>query len=49
MSRSLCLEFAVALYHITAQGNARNLIFLQEDDFALHYSQISRIIAKYKT
>jgi hypothetical protein len=49
MSRSLCLEFADALYHIIARGNAINLIFLQEDDFALHYSQISRIIAKYKT
>jgi hypothetical protein len=49
MSRPLRLEFAGALYHITARGNAINLIFLQEDDFALHYSQISRIIAKYKT
>jgi hypothetical protein len=60
MSRPLCLEFADALYHITARGNARNLIFLQEDDFelflqifgdyfGLHYSQISSIIAKYKT
>jgi putative transposase len=35
MSRPLRLEFAGALYHITARGNARNLIFLQEDDFAL--------------
>jgi hypothetical protein len=33
MSRPLRLEFAGALYHITARGNARNLIFLQEDDF----------------
>jgi hypothetical protein len=49
MSRPLRLEFADALYHSTAQGNGINLIFLQEDDFALHYSQISRIIAKYKT
>jgi putative transposase len=49
MSRPLRLEFADALYYITARGNARNLISLQEDDFALHYSQISRIIAKYKT
>jgi hypothetical protein len=49
MSRPLRLEFAGALYHITSRGNARNLIFLQEYDFSLHYSQISRIIAKYKT
>jgi hypothetical protein len=42
MSRPLRLEFAGALYHITTRGNAINLIFLQEDDFALHYSQISR-------
>ncbi|MFT7005926.1 MAG: hypothetical protein ACJAXJ_000428 [Colwellia sp.] len=33
MSRPLRLEFADALYHITARGNAINLIFLQEDDF----------------
>jgi putative transposase len=49
MSRPLRLEFTDALYYITARGNDRNLIFLQENDFALHYSQISRIIAKYKT
>jgi hypothetical protein len=49
MSKPLCLEFAGALYHIIARGNVVNLIFLQEYDFALHYSQISRIIAKYKT
>jgi hypothetical protein len=32
MSRPLRLEFADALYYITARGNAINLIFLQEDD-----------------
>ncbi|MFT6138220.1 MAG: hypothetical protein ACJAUJ_001311 [Salibacteraceae bacterium] len=30
MGRPLRLEFADALYHITARGNARNLIFLQD-------------------
>jgi hypothetical protein len=27
------LEFAGALYHVTARGNDRKIIYIQEDDF----------------
>jgi hypothetical protein len=40
MSRTLRLEFAGALYHITSRGNGKNLIYLQDDDF--------EFFAKYK-
>ena len=32
MARPLRLEFAGALYHLTARGNARQKIFLDEED-----------------
>lgn len=35
MVRQLCLEFPGALYHITARGNARADIFV--DDEAIHF------------
>jgi putative transposase len=47
MSRPLRLEFAGALYHITARGNARNLIFLQEDDFKLFLQILGDVCQRY--
>ncbi|MFT7005912.1 MAG: putative transposase [Colwellia sp.] len=47
MSRPLRLEFAGALYHITARGNARNLIFLQEDDFELFLHILGDVCERY--
>ena len=32
MTRPLRLEFAGALYHVTARGNARQKIFLADED-----------------
>jgi putative transposase len=47
MSRPLRLEFAGALYHITSRGNARNLIFLQEDDFQLFLHILGDVCERY--
>ncbi|MCG7490001.1 hypothetical protein MHN79_10915 [Vibrio sp. Of14-4] len=35
MSRPLRVEFAGALYHVTSRGNARQPIYLDEQDFTL--------------
>ena len=47
MSRPLRLEFAGALYHITSRGNARNLTFLQEDDFELFLQILGDVCQRY--
>jgi putative transposase len=47
MSRPLRLEFAGALYHITSRRNARNLIFLQEDDFQLFLHILGDVCERY--
>ena len=44
MSRPLRLEFAGALYHITSQGNGRNLIYLQDDDFELFLQILANMV-----
>jgi REP element-mobilizing transposase RayT len=47
MSRPLRLEFAGALYHITSRGNARSLIYLQEDDFELFLQILGDVCDRY--
>jgi putative transposase len=47
MSRPLRLVFADALYYFTARGNAINLIFLQEDDFALFLQILGDVCERY--
>jgi putative transposase len=47
MSRPLRLEFAGALYHITSRGNARNLIYLQDDDFELFLQILAKVYERY--
>ncbi|MFT4850036.1 MAG: REP element-mobilizing transposase RayT [Sediminicola sp.] len=47
MSRPLRLEFASALYHITSRGNARNLIYLQDDDFELFLQFLAIVCERY--
>jgi putative transposase len=47
MSRPLRLEFAGALYHITSRGNARNLIYLQDDDFELFLQILANVCERY--
>ncbi|MFM4757719.1 REP-associated tyrosine transposase [Aeromonas caviae] len=43
MSRPLRLEFAGALYHITARGNERKAIYLDEADFELFLDTLDAV------
>jgi putative transposase len=43
MSRPLILEFAGALYHITARGNERKAIYLDEADFELFLDTLDTV------
>jgi putative transposase len=47
MSRPLRLELAGALYHITSRGNARKLIYLQDDDFELFLQILANVCERY--
>ncbi|MFA0560639.1 transposase [Vibrio breoganii] len=47
MSRPLRLEFAGALYHVTARGNERNWIFFQDDDFILYLTVLDEVCERY--
>jgi putative transposase len=47
MSRPLRLELAGALYHVTSRGNARNLIYLQDDDFELFLQILANVCERY--
>ncbi|PMO34085.1 REP-associated tyrosine transposase [Vibrio breoganii] len=47
MSRPLRLEFAGALYHVTARGNERNWIFSQDDDFTLYLTVLDEVCERY--
>lgn len=46
MSRPLRLEFAGALYHLTARGNARSNIFLDDTDRALFLDLLGKEISQ---
>lgn len=46
MARPLRLEFAGALYHLTARGNARGEIFLDDEDRRLFAGLLSKEIAQ---
>ena len=46
MARPLRLEFAGALYHLTARGNARADIFLNDDDRALFLELLGKEISQ---
>ena len=47
MSRSLGLEFAGALYHVTSRGNERKHIYLQEDNFELFLHILGDVCKQY--
>ncbi|MFA0116644.1 transposase [Vibrio breoganii] len=47
LSRPLRLEFAGALYHVTARGNERNWIFFQDDDFTLYLTVLDEVCERY--
>jgi hypothetical protein len=48
MVRPLRIEFPGAVYHITARGNARQLIFLDDTDRESFLELISSVVAKLK-
>jgi REP element-mobilizing transposase RayT len=48
MSRSLRLEFAGALYHVSARGNAREDMFRDDGDRATFLDLLGREIAQQR-
>ena len=48
MARSLRLEFAGALYHLTARGNARQPIFRDDEDRGNFLSVLGAVVARYR-
>ena len=48
MSRPLRLEFPGAIYHVTARGNARNAIFLDNEDRELFLVCLGEVIARFR-
>ena len=46
MARPLRLEFSGALYHVTARGNARQKIYLDEEDCRLHLDLLGKEVAQ---
>ena len=47
MSRPLRLEYSGAVYHLTSRGNARQRIFLDDNDRELFLSTLSHVISRY--
>ena len=47
MSRPLRLEYAGALYHVTARGNERKPIYLEDDDFQLYLEVLGDVCDQY--
>jgi len=47
MSRPLRLEYAGALYHVTSRGNAKNNIYLHDDDFRLFLIVLSEVCTRF--
>ncbi|MEA3223768.1 MAG: hypothetical protein U9P49_11475 [Thermodesulfobacteriota bacterium] len=46
MSRPLCIEFPCAVYHVTSRGNARQDIFLDDQDRATFLAVLSSVVAE---
>jgi len=50
MARPLRVEFPGALYHLTARGNGKAAIFLDDSDrrafLSIHYYTVSRIVQR---
>lgn len=47
MARPLRIEFPGAVYHVTARGNARQDIFLDEEDRELFLSVLERVVTRF--
>lgn len=48
MARSLRLEFPGAIYHVTSRGNARNPIFLDDEDRVLFQTCLGEVVARFR-
>lgn len=48
MARPLRIEFPGALYHVTARGNARQDIFLDDEDRHLFLSVLDRVVSRFR-
>ena len=46
MARPLRLEFPGAIYHVTARGNARAVIFRDDEDRELFLSVLGEVIGR---
>jgi antitoxin component HigA of HigAB toxin-antitoxin module len=46
MARRLRIEFPGAVYHVTARGNARQDIFLDDDDRALFLGVLEQVVSE---
>lgn len=47
MARPLCIEYAGALYHVTARGNARANIYANDDDRQRFLSLLKIAVDRY--
>lgn len=47
MARPLRIEFPGALYHVTAQGNAQQNIFLDDEDRQQFLAVIARVVSQF--
>lgn len=47
MARPLRLEFPNAIYHVTARGNARNDIFLDDNDREMYLVRLGEVVARF--
>ena len=47
MARPLRIEFPGALYHVTARGNARQAIFLDDEDRAQFLGVLTRVVSRF--
>ena len=47
MARPLRIEYPGAIYHVTSRGNARQNIFLDDEDKTLFLSKLERATERY--
>jgi putative transposase len=47
MGRPLRLEFPGAVYHITARGNAKQVVFIRQDDYHTFLSILNDVREEY--
>lgn len=48
MARPLRLEFAGAIYHVTARGNAQEPIYLDDGDRDRFLTTLARVVKRYE-